>query len=156
MKKFYYFLLMALPVIFFASCDDDKSLPDVDVSIQIDGGVRVDGIIYVVQGDTLTVEAINVQNREQGKNAMITSATYSWDYRYVGISVTPPFGAEFVTDNMPLGQHLLQIECPLYAVDKSMANLYIACKVQVVESADDIPSGEATTEFLADPGIKES
>ena len=77
MKKFYYFLLMALPVIFFASCDDDKSLPDVDVSIQIDGGVRVDGITYVVQGDTLTVEAINVQNREQGKNAMITSATYS-------------------------------------------------------------------------------
>ena len=156
MKKFYYFLLMALPILFFASCDDDTSLPEVDVSIQIDGGVRVDGMIYVVQGDTLSVESINIVNREQGKNALITSATYSWDYRYVGVSVTPPFGAEFVTDDMPLGEHLLQIECPLFAVDKSPANLYMAYKVMIVESSEDIPEGEATTEFLADHGIKES
>ncbi|MDE5568128.1 MAG: hypothetical protein K2J12_06770 [Muribaculaceae bacterium] len=156
MKKFYYFLLMALPMFFFASCDDEKNLPDVEVSIQIDGGVRVDGIIYVVQGETFSVEAINVENLEKGKNALITSATYSWDYRYVGVSVTPPFGAEFNTENMELGEHLLQIECPLYAVDKSPANLYMAYKVQIVESVDDIPAGEATTQFIADPGIKES
>ena len=42
MKKLYYVLLMALPVLYFASCDDDNNLPDVDVSIQVDGGVSVD------------------------------------------------------------------------------------------------------------------
>lgn len=156
MKKVYYFLLMALPILFFASCDDEKSLPDVDVSIQIEGGVRVDGIIYVVQGETFSVEAINIQNREQGKEALITSATYSWDYRYAGVSVTPPFGAEFETEGMELGKHLLQIECPVFAVDKSPASLYMAYKVMIVESSEDIPQGEATTEFVADPGIKES
>lgn len=156
MKKLYYFLLLALPVLMFASCDDEKSLPKVDVSVQIDGGVSVDNEIYVVQGDTLTVESINVVNKEQGKNAIITSATYSWDYVYVGVSVTPPYGAEFVTDNMPLGSHLLQIECPLYAVDKSPAMMYMAYKVKIVESVDDIPSGEAVTQFTTTPGVKES
>lgn len=156
MKKFYYFLLMAMPILFFASCDDEKNLPDVDVSIQIDGGVRVNDVIYVVQGDNFTVKAINVENREQGKKALITSATYSWDYHFVCVSVAPPFGAEFTTEAMEPGDYLLQIECPLYAADKSAANLYMAYKVKIVESADDIPAGEATTEFIADHGIKES
>lgn len=156
MKKLYYFLLMALPVMLFASCDDDNSLPKVDVSISIDGGVSANDEIYVVQGDTLTVESINVINKEQGKNAIITSATYSWDYAFVGVSVTPPYGAEFVTENMPLGQHLLQIESPLYAVDKSPAMMYMAFKVKIVESADDIPSGAVATQLTTTPGVKES
>lgn len=156
MKKLYYFLLLALPVIMFASCDDDKSLPSVDVSIQIDGGVSVNNEIYVVKGDTLSVESINVVNKEQGKNAIITSATYAWDYAFAGVSVTPPYGAQFVTDNMPVGQHLLQIECPLFAVDKSPAMMYMSYRVAIVESADDIPSGEAVTQFTTTPGIKES
>jgi hypothetical protein len=156
MKKLYYVLLMALPVLYFASCDDDNNLPDVDVSIQVDGGVSVDGKIYVVQGDTLKVESINVINNEEGKEAIITSATYSWDYRYAGVSITPPFGAQFVTDDMPLGQHLMQIECPLYAVDKSPAMMYMAYKVDIVETADDIPDGVASTIVKVDPGIKEN
>lgn len=156
MKKLYYMLLLALPVLYFASCDDDNNLPDVDVSIQVDGGVSVDGAIYVVQGDTLKVESINVINNEEGKNAIITSATYSWDYRLAGVSVTPPYGATFVTDNLEIGQHLLQIECPLYAVDKSPALMYMAYKVAIVESADDIPDGVATTVIATEPGIKEN
>ena len=72
MKKLYYTLLLALPMLYLASCDDDNNLPDVDVSIQIDGGVGVDGAIYVVQGDTLKIEGINVINNEEGKEAIIT------------------------------------------------------------------------------------
>ncbi|MDE6368684.1 MAG: hypothetical protein K2K94_05550 [Muribaculaceae bacterium] len=156
MKKLYYFLLLALPVMMFASCDDENSLPSVDVTIQNDGGVSVNDEIYVVQGDTLSVESINVVNKEHGKNAIITSATYSWDYAFVGVSVTPPYGAQFITENMPIGEHLLQIECPVYAVDKSPAMMYMAYKVKVVESVDDIPSGNQVTQFTTTPGIKES
>ena len=156
MKKLYYTLLLALPMLYLASCDDDNNLPDVDVSIQIDGGVGVDGAIYVVQGDTLKIEGINVINNEEGKEAVITSATYSWDYLLAGVSLTPPYGASFVTDDMAIGQHLLQIECPLYAVDKSPALMYMAYKVAIVETADDIPDGVATTVVSVDPGIKEN
>lgn len=156
MKKFFSLLLLATPLLMFTSCDDDKDLPDVDVSINIDGGVSVDGTIYVVQGDVLDITAINVTNREHGKEALITSATYTWDYAYVATSVTPPYGIEFETVNVPVGTHLLQIECPLYAVDKSAAIMYIAYKVCVVPSVDDIPAGQAATEISVNPGIKAS
>lgn len=156
MKKLYYYLLMLLPVIAFTSCHDDNDLPDVDVSVKIEGGVNVDGVIYVVQGDILNIESINVVNREEGKSAIITSASYSWDYLPAGISVVPPYGAEFATENVPVGRHLLQIECPLYAVDKTAAVMYMAYRVDVVASADDIPSGSQSTEFVTTPGVKES
>ena len=61
-----------------------------------------------------------------------------------------------MTDDMAIGQHLLQIECPLYAVDKSPALMYMAYKVAIVETADDIPDGVATTVVSVDPGIKEN
>lgn len=156
MKKFYYFLLLAIPMLFVASCHDDNNLPDVDVSVKIAGAVNVDGVIYAVQGNTIKIESINVVNREEGKSAIITSASYSWDYRFVGVSVTPPYGAEFDTEYATVGRHLLQIECPLFAVDKSAAVLFFAYKVVVVKSADEIPGGEQQTEFVVSPGIKES
>ncbi len=157
MKKLYYLLLIALPVLCFASCDDnDKNLPDVEVSIKVDGGVSVDGVLYVVQGDTLNVKCVDVTNREQGKEALITSAAYTWDYTFLGVSVTPPFGVKIATDQISLGDHLLQITCPVFAVDKTPAKLYMAYKVDIVESTDDIPTGEAITEFKIDPGVQEN
>lgn len=156
MKKLYYFFLLALPMLFMASCDDDNNLPDVDVSVKIDGAVNIEGILYAVQGDTLSIESITVVNREEGKSAIITSASYSWDYRYAGVSVTPPYGAKFATENMAVGPHLLQIECPLFAVDKSAAVLFFAYKVIIVENADEIPDGQGVKEFVVSPGIKES
>lgn len=156
MKKFYYYLLLALPMIMFASCDDDKNLPNVDVSITVDGGVSVDNVIYVVKGDTLKIESINVSNREEGKTAVITSASYYWDGLPAGISVTPPFGANFVTKNMSLGKHLLQIQSPVYAVDKSVGMLYMGYNVELVEDAADIPDGNQETVLAVVPDIKES
>ena len=141
---------------FFHRCDDEKNLPDVDVSITVDGGVSVDNVIYVVKGDTLKVESINVTNREQGKTAVITSATYYWDGLPAGISVTPPFGAKFVTKNMALGKHLLQIQSPVYAVDKSVGMLYMGYNVELVEDAADIPDGTQETVLAVVPDIKES
>lgn len=156
MKKLYYFLLVAMPMLFMVSCDDDNSLPDVDVSVKISGAVNVEGILYAVQGDTIKIESINVVNREEGKSAIITSASYYWDYRYEGVSVIPPYGAKFNTENVAVGPHLLQVESPLFAVDKSAAILFFAYKVIVVENADDIPVGQQMTEFIVHPGIKES
>lgn len=156
MKKLYYFLLVALPMLLFASCDDDNNLPDVDVSVKIEGAVNVDGVLYAVKGDTIDIASITVINREEGKSAIITSASYSWDYRFAGVSVTPPYGAEFGTAGLAIGPHLLQIECPLFAVDKSAAVLFFGYKVIIVENADEIPDGEQQTEFIVNPGIKES
>ncbi len=158
MKKLYYFLLLALPMIMATSCDDDDNdLPDVDISLEISGGVNVDGTIYVVRGETLEITGITVTNRDPNKEAVITSATYYWDYREIGVSVTAPYGGTIATtENTALGDHLLQIECPLFAVDKSPATAVMTYNVVVVESADDIPSGDTNTSFTVRPGIKQA
>ena len=61
MKKFLS-LFLALPMLaFVASCDDDDSkVPDVSVSIEYSGGTLTDGVLTVVEGDTLKIEGLKV------------------------------------------------------------------------------------------------
>ena len=146
MKKFLTFLLPVIAMFALSSCHDDKDLPDVDFNFEIANGTRVDGQLYVVQGDTLEIEAITVTNKEQGQGAMITSASYYWDYYYLGASIQPPYGFEiFVDENTPVGRHVLDVECPLYASDKEPATAVVSFDVQVVASADDIPQTGTST-----------
>lgn len=160
MKKVLSLLLLALPMAFaFTSCDDDDDLPNVTMSITVENAVQQDGIIYVVQGDTLVIEGITVTNNEKG-NAAITAATYYWDYYRLGTNIVAPYGYAIVTtrteDNIegtPLGNHLLEIQCPLLAEDKAVATALMVYKVCVVESADDIPA-TGTTTFAVQPSMK--
>lgn len=152
-KAFLYLLLLAsLPMIGLTSCSDDgDDLPDVNFSLDIEGGVSVDGVIYVVEGEDLVISAVNVTNNESDKSAIITAATYYWDAYRLGTSAVPPYGFTIsISEGTPLGRHELAIECPVYAVDKSPAVANVFYPVEVVESADDIPTGSApTTSFEA-------
>ena len=57
MKKVFY-LLLFLPL-FMVSCDDnDDDFPKVKMSVEISGAKVVDRTIYVVQGDTLSIDSI--------------------------------------------------------------------------------------------------
>lgn len=162
MKKFLSLLLIAIPLSFaVTSCNDDNDLPNVDMSIAISGGQRVDNVIYVVQGDTLQIDSIGVTNNEPGKAAAITAATYYWDYQRLGTSLLPPYGFAVVTTaptantpGTPLGKHLLEITCPLLAVDKEVATCVLAYTVQVVASPDDIPDGTVQNSFPGTPSIR--
>ena len=137
MKKalFYILLFAVLPVLGLSACSDDgDDLPDVDFSLNISGGVMVDGTIYVVQGDTLVINSVNVVNNEPDKSAIITAATYYWDAFRMGTSAVPPYGFSFATsENTSLGKHEITIECPVYAVDKSpaIANVFYVVQVAV-------------------------
>ena len=145
MKKFLTFLLPVVALFAMASCSDEHDLPDVDFNFEIENATRVDGTLYVVQGDTLEVQSVTVVNREEGKQAMITAADYYWDYYYLGSNIQPPFGFEiFVDENTPVGEHVLEVECPLYAEDKEPATSVVSFRVQVVASSEDIPAGETT------------
>lgn len=155
MKKFYYLLLLVLPLAFVA-CDDDDDLPNVDFSINVSGAVNVNNALYVVRGEAFKIESIQVINNDKDKSAIITSADYFWDYYHIGVNFQAPYGFEIqTTEETRLGEHLLEIECPVYAVDKSPANALVVYTVYVVESVDDIPSGTQTTHFIVNPGIND-
>lgn len=151
MKKFISLFLLALPFVFGAtSCSDDDDLPDVSISVSLENAKKVDGVIYVVQGDTLKITSINVKNNEAGKNAAITEAEYFWDYIPLQISIIPPYGISIPTSKdegdvagTPLGNHLLQIKMPLLAEDKELATAMLVYTVKVVATPEEIPSEPA-------------
>ncbi|MDE6136660.1 MAG: hypothetical protein K2F97_04225 [Muribaculaceae bacterium] len=152
-KAFLYLLLLAsLPVIGLTACSDDgDDLPDVNFSLDIAGGVSIDGVIYVVEGEDLVINSVSVTNNESDKSAIITAATYYWDAYRLGTSAVPPYGFTIhIAEGTAIGKHELAIECPVYAVDKSPAVANVFYTVQVVESADDIPDNATpTTTFEA-------
>ena len=80
MKKFFYLLLLLIPLGLTSCHDDDDDLPNVDFDVTFqDAAIGEDGVIYVVQGESFSIEGVKVINREAGKSAIITSATYFWD-----------------------------------------------------------------------------
>lgn len=156
MKRLFYLFIFALPLLGFTSCSDDDDLPDVDFIVDISGASYVDNTIYCVAGETFTIEGVKVVNNEKGKEALITYAEYFWDYQRLGVSAQEPFAFEIYVDpETPIGEHLLEIYTPVYAVDKTPAFAMMTFNVQVVESAADIPAGGVTS-FTAEPSLRDT
>lgn len=151
--KKYLYILFALPLMIgITSCsdDDDDEFPPVDITVNIEGATRVDDTLYVVQGDVLSVSAINMTDRTS-KGAVVGGVTYYWDYYRVGGTIEKPFGMDFDTAGVDLGYHLLQIRISIYAVDYSPCMGYISYKIKIVPSASDIPT---TGDIEHNPAIK--
>lgn len=144
-------MILALPIMAFAlqSCDDDNDFPPVDITVNIEGATQVDNTLYVVQGEPFNISSITLTDNTT-KGAVIGSATYFWDYANIGGTIVKPYGISFDTSVMPLGEHLLQINISVYAVDYSPCMGLISNKVVVVASTDDIPSSGNS---VANPSI---
>lgn len=149
MKKFIYSILFAvlpLMAVSFVGCSNDDDLPNVDITVDVDNASIVNGTIYVVQGDTLDVTAVNIKNNEANKGAAITNVRYFIDGYYFGTSFFQPYPAYNITDvNTPVGKYQLGITCTVLAVDKSIASGVLSYPIVVVANADEIPSGATTT-----------
>lgn len=136
MKKLFY-LLLALPLALI-SCDDNK-LPDVDAYASFDGGTQVDDVYYVVKGNVLQVTGVTLVNHGD-KEATLGGVRYFWDYMPMATTVIAPYAINIETENMPVGNHLLSAEMPIYAVGYSICTGYIAKKIVIVEEEEDIPT----------------
>jgi hypothetical protein len=155
MKKLFYLIAMALPLVFFAtSCDDDDDLPNVEMSVAFSNCKIVDDVVFVVQGDTLTIDSVTVTNLEKGKAAAITSATYYWDAVRLGTAVVSPFRFQIATsESTPLGEHLLQIETPVLAVDKAAAVGMMNYTVMVVADSLALPGDTINDPIVQAPNL---
>ena len=60
MKKIYYLFLL-LPLLSFFSCSDDKDFSPVDMTITLDGVTLFNNNFYMVQGDDLTIAALEAK-----------------------------------------------------------------------------------------------
>ncbi|MDE6153961.1 MAG: hypothetical protein K2G21_07450 [Muribaculaceae bacterium] len=136
MKKLFY-LFLALPLL-FVSCDDDNDLPNVEIYATFEGGTQVDDVYYVVQGQELQVTEVTLVNHDE-KEASLGGVRYFWDYMPIGTTILKPYAINIPTEEMPVGNHLLQAEMPIYAVGYSICTGYIAKKITIVAEEEDIP-----------------
>ena len=153
MKKWKFFaaMLTVLPMMafVFSSCTDDNDLPDVNISLEVEKGVVSDGVIYVVQADTIDIAGIKVVNNDANKGAAVTNVNYYWDGYFYAPSVFYPFGMTFPTsENTTLGNHSIDITCTVLAVDKSISTATLSFPVKVVASVDDLPAVEVGSRTL--------
>lgn len=146
MKRLYTHLLAAALLIpafmSVTSCDDDdgSDLPDVEIKASFSGAYCSEGILYVVSGDDLVVDALTLTDHTS-KGAVIGSATYIWDGRRYGASIVSPYGMEFGTAGVSLGRHVLQIQASVYAVDYPPCTAILSYRVEIVAEASAIPDG---------------
>ena len=132
MKKLFY-LLFALPL-FLASCHDDNKLPEVSLDVQMTGQTEITdkGVVVVPQGTVFSVSSITIASSSAEQTAL-GGASYWLDYVFLGSTIVEPFKIDIDTSTLPVGNHLLQIEVPVLAVDYSPATAYLAYKLQIVE-----------------------
>ncbi len=146
-KSLFLILLLLVPALAFMSCDDDKDLPNVNFTVAFENPV-VDNTVYVVAGDTVKLTSVTVQNVETNKAAAVTGVNYYLDGYYLGASIFAPYPISIpVSESAEPGEHFLELEAGVVAVDKSPAFAVLGYDIEVVSSADDIPS-EATAKVL--------
>ena len=136
MKRLLYFIVL-LPFI-FVSCKNDDEIPNVDFKVEISGGKYVNDKIYVVKGDTLTLEKVEIVSHD--KNATIGEVSYFWDGQFIFTNPFPPYKISISTNKMALDVHRLHFNCPVYAEDYPILTAYFDYKVELVEIQDSIPN----------------
>lgn len=155
-RTFLYLLLLILPAMAFVSCSDDDDLPKVEFSVDFGNQVS-DGTVYVVAGDTLTVNAVTVKNLESDKAVGLTPVTYYINGFPEAVAPVAPFAVKFpISKTATPGRYLLTLETQVLMVDKSPAFAVISYYVKVVESADDIPSEAVPTALVAKPNYDQT
>lgn len=143
MKKVlsYAWLLIALPFA-ITSCSNDNDLPQVDFQVSFSGATidADNGMIYVVTGDTLKIDAINVKNTESDKAVALTSTEYFWDYNFIGNSPFPPYGFKiYVSPQTSVGAHNLTIRTGILAEGKEPAVGVLDYTIEVVSDSTQLP-----------------
>ena len=143
MKKIYSIALalLALPLALTSCSNNDNDLPNVAFNMNVSGAVMDDNTIYIVRGDTLNIESLNVTNLDSDKVAMVTDAQYFWDYNYIGGTPFAPYNFNIVVgDSTALGDHLLTVRAEVIAVDKTPAFAIVDYPVVVVADSTQMPT----------------
>lgn len=140
-KHFYPLLLLALPFLFLASCNDDNDLPDVDINVSFNGLYEADGEVYALRDTPFEITSVTATPAGDSKEAALGSVRYYIDGAFQGTSVLSPYEATFDVADLPDGPNVLGLQMGVFQVDKSVAWANLEFKFKVVDSQDDLPDG---------------
>lgn len=139
MKKLLYLLFM-LPLAIFASCSDDKDLPQVDFTITVSNVAKANNAFYAVKGDVVTIDQVSVASLTD-KQATVTGVRYFLNGMPIFGTIEDPFSCNIETENLNAGSYTINVTSTVLQVDKTIANCAMNYPLTIVETADDLPEG---------------
>lgn len=140
-RHFYPLLLLALPLLFLSACNDDDDLPDVDITVNVDGLYQADGQLYAVKDTPLQINSVTVAPVGTSKEAALGSVRYYCNGVYQVTSMVAPYEATFNLAEVPEGVNVLGLQMGVFQVDKSIAWANLEFKFTVVDDAASLPAG---------------
>lgn len=142
MKKLKY-LLLALPLFAFTSCDDDgKDIPDVTLTTEIYGYYYVEGqsTRYVLPDDELVFGSVSVTDNN-GKNSAVTGVIYSINGMGYFAANLQPFSCVIPTNMLLEGNNIITLDMTVAVVGYPVTSLVGEYTFVGVNDASQLPEG---------------
>lgn len=137
MKKLLYLFLL-LPFSLLISCNDDKDLSPVDLTLTLSGVTESDDVFMTVAGEEVSIDGITAKPIG-GKNSALSNITFYLN----GIPLigTPgnPFTGTFSTEGFEAGTYYISISGNLLQEGAPIQIFTAEYPIKIVESQEDLP-----------------
>ena len=139
MKKLYYLFLL-LPFSMLMSCNNDKDISPVDMTLTLQGVTQQNDEFYTVIGEDIAIDDFTVKSID-GRNTGVTNCMFYLN----GVPLNPapglPTPSSIPTENLPAGEYSINITGNLLQVDSSIKVFTISYPLTLVETEEDLPAG---------------
>lgn len=142
MKKFKSLLLLALPLIFMASCSDSDDVPDVSIDYDITGYYQVpnDQTLYITPDCPLTVQSLSIVSLE-GKPASLGNVAYNANGVQFYVTAIPPYNTAVPVKLFQEGKNMLTIQMNILVQGYSVYDAAMFFPVILVPDEESLPAG---------------
>lgn len=140
MKKLIYLLMLLAAPIIGTSCTSDDDLPEVVITMNVDGLWQLNGQYYGIVGQPVEVQSLSAAGLD-GKPAALSNVNYFWDGQLMGNTIVSPYTFTFETDGLTPGRDLLTAQMMILQLDKTVVSGVLNVGISFVGSEADLPDG---------------
>ena len=140
MKKLIYLLMLMAAPIFATSCTSDDDLPEVVITMNVDGLWQLNGQYYGVVGEPIKIESLSAAGLG-GNPAALSNVNYFWDDTMIGSTIVSPYTFTIETDGLTSGRDMLTAQMMILQQDKTVVYGALNVGISMVESQEDLPDG---------------
>ncbi|MCH5229510.1 MAG: hypothetical protein J1F12_05885 [Muribaculaceae bacterium] len=137
MKKLL-FLFLILPFSLMVSCNDDKELSPVDLTLTLSGVTESEDVFFTIAGEEVSIDGITAKSID-GKNSALSNITFYLNgVPFIG---TPgnPFLGTFSTEGFEAGIYYLSLRGNLLQEGASIQIFTAEYPIKIVENQEDLP-----------------
>ena len=137
MKKLIY-LFFLLPFSLLISCNDDKDISPVDITLTLSGVTESEDVFFTVAGEEVSIEGITAKSID-GKNSALSNVIFYLNGMPLIGSPANPFQGTFSTEGFEAGTYYISMTGNLLQEGASIQIFTVEFPIKIVESQEDLP-----------------